>query len=104
MPWIFMCLMAINAVFFGWKFTEVSVPQRQVREKTPIQIGAQVLLLSESELPKVVVVAAVEDQPVAPAGLELDGPVVRQCFNVGPFPAESEVRGFAGVMRAIHPS
>lgn len=102
MPWIFMCLMAINAVFFGWKFMEVSVPQSQVREKTPLQIGAPVQLLSESKLSKAAVVAAVEEQPVAPAGLVPDGPVVRQCFNVGPFPAESEVRSFVGSMRGAH--
>lgn len=99
MPWIFMCLMAINAIFFGWKFMEVSVPQSQVREKTPLQIGARVQLLSESKLPRVAIVAAVEDQPVAPAALVQDGPATRQCFNVGPFPAESEVRSFVGGMK-----
>lgn len=102
MPWIFMCLMAINAVFFGWKFMEVSVPQSQVRERTPMQIGAQLQLLSESELPKAVAVPAAEEQLGGSVGLVPDGPVVRQCFNVGPFPSESEVRSFVSAMRGAH--
>ena len=52
MPWIFMCLMAINAVFFGWKFMEGSAPQSQVKEKVLPQAGAQIQLLSESSLPR----------------------------------------------------
>lgn len=95
-----MCLMAINAVFFGWKFMEVSVPQSQARELTPVQIGAKVQLLSESELPKAVVAVAAEDTPVESAAAVSEGAPVRQCFNIGPFPAESEARAFVGGMKA----
>lgn len=103
-----MCLMAINAVFFGWKFMEGSAPQATVKEKSIPQLGARVQLLRESPLahqgapaagaPAAPEVVAAEDKP---AEQTVEAPV-RQCFNVGPFGDEGDARGFAGTMRGKH--
>lgn len=97
-----MCLMVINAVFFGWKFMEGSSPQTQVKEKVLPQAGARIQLLSESKLPR---------QPAAEAAMEAPAPgegavaavepaEVRQCFNVGPFAADQDARAFSNSVRA----
>lgn len=98
-----MCLMAINAVFFGWKFMEGSAPQSTVKERALPQLGARIQLLSESALPRgsgpeaVAAAPAVEksEQPVSEAP-------VRQCFNVGPFVTDADARSFASSMRSRH--
>lgn len=96
-----MCLMAINAVYFGWKFMEVSSPQTTVEEKSMPQLGARVQLLSESSLkspaaPASESLAAEPGQPEAP---KAEAPAVRQCFNVGPFTSEAEARGLVSQLR-----
>ncbi|HET8732117.1 MAG TPA: SPOR domain-containing protein [Moraxellaceae bacterium] len=99
-----MCLMAINAVFFGWKFMEGSAPQATSREKAMPQVGARIQLLSEAKLPPAAAPApavaeeAPAAEPVATAG---EAPA-RQCFNVGPFGTEGEARSFASSMRGKH--
>lgn len=87
-----MCLMAINAVYFGWKFMEVSAPQSMVEERSMPQVGPRVQLLGESNL-----LAAQSASPV-PGPEESTRPAVeavpvRQCFNVGPFGNEGEAKG-----------
>lgn len=110
MPWIFMCLMAINAVYFGWKFMEVSRPQAVVKERSLPQMGSRVELLSESRLvqaPAPTGAAEAEGaaaDPVAGEGNALTGDVQaavqRQCFFVGPYAREGEARAFASAMKA----
>lgn len=93
-----MCLMAINAVYFGWKFMEVSSPQTTVAERSLPQLGARVQLLSEAQLqraPAPATEAPVEEAAAAVA----DAPVARQCFNVGPFATEGEARGLVSQLR-----
>lgn len=106
MPWIFMCLMAINAVFFGWKFMEGSAPQSQVKEKVLPQAGERIQLLSESSLLRQPVASAAAPQAGAQESPEAPtSPVsadVRQCFNVGPFTSDQEVRNFGGMIRGKH--
>lgn len=99
-----MCLMAINAVFFGWKFMEGSEPQSTVKEKALPQMGARIQLLSESSLPRA---PAPEAVAAATPGAEkpevvLPEAPVRQCFNVGPFANDAEARTFAGSLRSRH--
>lgn len=102
MPWIFMTLMLINAIFFGWKFVEGEQPQARAGELAPQQ-GAMVALLSERpEMLKKSPPAASEEN----AGDEQAAvPVVatasvKQCFNVGPFPSEAVLRQFTADLRA----
>lgn len=99
-----MCLMAINAVFFGWKFMEGSAPQATIKEKALPQVGARIQLLSESNLPPApppeasAPNAPTQEKPEASAP---EAPV-RQCFNVGPFANDAEARSFAGSLRGKH--
>lgn len=107
MPWIFMCLMAINAVYFGWKFMEVSRPQSTVQERSLPQVGARVELLAESQLARAAAAAATTaaatgEEPGAPA----EGPAAaepsaaqKQCFFVGPYAREGDARSFASAMK-----
>lgn len=110
MPWIFMCLMAINAVYFGWKFMEVSRPQAVVKERSLPQMGARVELLAESRLVQVpAVTGAVEGagagadaasgEGQSPTG-EAQSAVQRQCFFVGPYGREGDAKAFASGMKA----
>ncbi len=97
-----MCLMAINAVYFGWKFMEVSAPRSTVKEQSHPQVGARIQLLGESKLARTapVPVAAAELPAAPPEGVaSAEAPAVRQCFNVGPFASEGEARGLASQMR-----
>lgn len=100
MPWIFMCLMAINAVYFGWKFMEVSAPQSTVKEHSLPQMGARILLLGESKLVRAAPPTPEAAPQVAEAPPAADAAVVRQCFNVGPFASEGEARSLASQMRS----
>lgn len=110
MPWIFMCLMAINAVYFGWKFMEVSRPQAVVKERSLPQMGARVELLSESRLVQAPAPAGVAEGGGAEAGPasgegsappgEVQTAVQRQCFFVGPYAREGEARSFSSAMKA----
>lgn len=97
-----MCLMAINAVYFGWKFMEVSSPQTGVEERSMPQVGARIQLLSESNLRRAAAVTAdasgpAPEQPEAPRA---EAPAARQCFNVGPFASEAEARGLVSQLRS----
>lgn len=106
MPWIFMCLMAINAGYFGWKFMEASRPQSTVKEQSLPQVGARVELLAESQLaqpPAVAAPAAEAEEGEPGAGTATSGVQVapmRQCFFVGPYAKEADARSYAGAMKA----
>lgn len=105
-----MCLMAINAVYFGWKFMEVSRPQAVVKERSLPQMGSRVELLSESRLVQAPAPTGAAEadgaaaDPVAGEGNALTGDVQaavqRQCFFVGPYAREGEARAFASAMKA----
>lgn len=102
MPWIFMMLMLINAIFFGWKFVEGDQVQPGASRLAPQQ-GSMIALLSEHpELLKKVEPASAEEgaedgAPVAPV---VTAAAVRQCFNVGPFPGDTLLRQFTSVLKA----
>lgn len=113
MPWIFLCLMAINAVYFGWNFMEVSRPQSTVRAHSLPQLGARVELLAESRLGRAPVAEPLAggDGAEAPDGSETAPPAAapaaalpaamqKQCFFVGPYDREGEARSFAGTLKA----
>lgn len=95
-----MCLMAINAVFFGWKFMEGSAPQSAVKQASVPQVGARIQLLSEATLPAAPAapVAAEAASEGEAAALVSEAPA-RQCFYVGPFGSDGEARSFASSMR-----
>lgn len=99
-----MCLMAINAVFFGWKFMEGSAPQATTKEKALPLAGARIQLLSESNLPPAPPPEAAPAKAPTEEAAEsaLAEAPVRQCFNVGPFASDAEARSFAGGMRGKH--
>lgn len=99
MPWIFLCLMLTNAVYFGWKFMEGAQPQARPLEVEAVQLGARLQLLRERPelIPTPEPVAAVPaDAPpvVAPATA-----AAAQCFNVGPFSSDASVQRFIEQMR-----
>lgn len=106
MPWIFLCLMLANAVYFGWEFMEGTQPAapRQAAAEV-VQQGEKVLLLRERpELippPAPEVAANPSDdktaQDVAP--VVASGP---QCFSVGPFASDAALQKFTGTMRNKH--
>lgn len=101
MPWIFMVLMLINGVYFGWKFIEGEGPQAGAASVAQ-QEGVRVSLLSERPdlLTKVAPAAeAPEASEAAPASAPPVVAVVKQCFNVGPFISEPELRKLAGSLR-----
>lgn len=97
MPWIFVCLMIANAVYFGWEFMEGTQPQARPVTAEAQLAGANIQLLSERPAPKqpeAAPVAEEEEQAVAPViGA---GP---QCFSVGPFGGESALQKFVGLMQ-----
>lgn len=96
-----MCLMAINAVYFGWKFMEVSSPQMTMEMKSSPQAGVRVQLLSESSLQLAAPAGAgaqpAPEQPEAEQPAEAAAP--RQCFNIGPFSSEAAARAIVGQLR-----
>lgn len=96
MPWIFLCLMALNAAYFGWQFTQVSAPRTHVKEASLPQMGVRVELLSERPRQAAATPVMEQQAEAEPA------PLVQQCFNVGPFAGEGVARGFADTMRSKH--
>lgn len=104
MPWIFICLMLANAVYFGWKFMEGPQHEVQSSAASVVQVGARVQLLKErpdlipAPKPPAVPVAAAEDVTAAPVEV---APAL-QCFDVGPFAADADMQRFAGTMKARH--
>lgn len=95
-----MCLMAINAVFFGWKFMEGSAPQSAIKQKSFPQVGARIQLLSEAKLPAAPIAPAVaEGAAEGEAAPPVSDVPARQCFYVGPFGSDGEARSFASNMR-----
>lgn len=100
MPWIFLCLMLANAVYFGWKFMEGTQPQARAVSTEVAQSGAKILLLSEKpELAAPVI----EDKAPEPAPAETPAtPVIAsgpQCFNVGPFTSDAPLQKFLGPLQ-----
>lgn len=98
MPWIFVCLMIANAVYFGWKFMEGTQPQARSAAADTLVVGANIQLLSERpELQKPLVAeapSAEEVQAIAPViGA---GP---QCFSVGPFVSDAGLQRLVSVMQ-----
>lgn len=104
MPWIFLCLMLANAVYFGWKFMEGTQPQARVSVAETTQVGDKVLLLSEK--PELVPAPASEASEAPKPTEETAAPVViasgPQCFNVGPFSADGPLQKFVGLMQGKH--
>lgn len=104
MPWIFLCLMVANAVYFGWKFMEGSQPQVRPAAAETVQVGARLQLLSER--PDLIPHPLEKTPAQAPAPETAEAPVVvaagPQCFSVGPFPSEAELKHFMEGMREKH--
>lgn len=100
MPWIFVCLMLANAVYFGWKFMEGTQPQSHSVAAEAVVAGATVQLLSEKPelLPPPVALTeeASAEEALAAAPVTGGGP---QCFNVGPFVADAGLQKFVGLMK-----
>lgn len=105
MPWIFLCLMLANAVYFGWKFMEGGQPQPRPALMEQAQQGERVLLLSERPV-------SVAESPAEPEADEAEKdkeeavaiPVVaagtKQCFNIGPFVSEAVLQKWLEQARA----
>jgi len=100
MPWIFVCLMLANAVYFGWKFMEGTQPQSHPVAAEVVASGATVQLLSEKPELLPPPVAATEEKSkeevLAAASVTGGGP---QCFNAGPFMADASLQKFVGFMQ-----
>lgn len=99
MPWIFMMLMLANGIYLGWNFLEGAGPQ-PAAQRPMAQEGPELALLSErpdllrrSEEPEVA-----EVEQVAP--VSTGGTAFRQCFFVGAFPNDADLREFIGALRA----
>lgn len=101
MPWIFLCLILTNAVYFGWKFMEGTQPQARPLVVQNVQLGARLSLLSER--PDMMSAAEPQKATESLEPLPVSMPVmatVMQCFNVGPFTVAADGKGFAETMRA----
>ncbi len=99
MPWIFLCLMLANAVYFGWKFMEGTQPQARPVMTEVEQQGERLLLLSER--PELVVPPAPE--PVEEQGeavVAVPAAAIKQCFNVGPFVSDAAVQKWVEPIKA----
>lgn len=102
MPWIFLCLMMINAVYFGWKFLEGQPSQamQQVGGVSAQIDGAQVALLSER--PSLVRQEKTEGdssaEVVAPPSVAAAS--LPSCFYVGPFGSDSAVKELGSLMES----
>lgn len=99
MPWIFVCLMLANAVYFGWKFMEGTQPQSHPVAAEAVVAGATVQLLSEKpELlpPPAPAEEKSEEEVLVAAPVTGGGP---QCFSVGPFVADAGLQKFVSFMQ-----
>lgn len=96
MPWIFLCLMLVNVVYFGWGFMNSVQPQVRVTSAATAQ-GGRIRLLSES--PELQQAAAQGSEPAEAMPVPVAA-AVPQCFNVGPFATEGVLQSFASAMRA----
>ncbi|MDI1300508.1 MAG: SPOR domain-containing protein [bacterium] len=98
MPWIFLCLMLTNAVYFGWKFMEGAQPQARPLAVESVQLGARLQLLSERpDLIPAPAPAPPDDKQSA-----VTAPVIvsaAQCFSVGPFSPGAGLSHFVEQMR-----
>ncbi len=98
MPWIFVCLMIANAVYFGWKFMEgTQPPSRPVSVESQLA-GATIQLLSERPEAAQSEGAQKPDAEEAEAVAPVVG-VGPQCFNVGPFASDSDLQKFLVLMQ-----
>lgn len=100
MPWIFLCLMMANAIYFGLKFVESGQTVHQPLIAAQVQIGKPIMLLSEG--PKVAAPVVLEK----PSGDAVEGlepleikPNIRQCYSVGPFSDEAVLKQWADQMQ-----
>lgn len=102
MPWIFLFLMIVNAIYFGWSFMQGGQPQARPLFTEVVQQGAPIQLLAER--PKQVVIETQEekaetkeDDSAAPRS----SPVIsiKQCYSVGPFGSEPASSSWAGQMQ-----
>ncbi|MGH8494326.1 MAG: SPOR domain-containing protein [Moraxellaceae bacterium] len=98
MPWIFVCLMIANAVYFGWKFMEGTQPQARPVVAEAHLAGANIQLLSERPEPKTPEVSPEpsSEEEQALTSVVGSGP---QCFSVGPFAGDPALQKFVGFMR-----
>lgn len=104
MPWVFMVLMLINGIYFGWRFVEGGGPQAGGATVAE-QEGAGIPLLAER--PDLLKKEASEVEARVPAevtnpdlaGSQLTAGGSRQCFFVGPFVAEAELRKLSSDFR-----
>lgn len=95
MPWIFLCLMLTNAVYFGWKFMEGAQPQARPAAEV-VQVGERIYMLSERPELKL----APEPVVAAPGPQESSAVVAPvQCFNVGPFSSDTALQRFVEQMK-----
>lgn len=103
MPWIFLCLILTNAVYFGWKFMEGTQPQARPLAAQSAQLGARLFLLSERPdlVPAMEPAKASEPSEQVPVLIPASGSVM-QCFNVGPFSVAGTWKQFAEPMRDKH--
>lgn len=99
MPWIFLCLMLANAVYFGWKFMEGPRPRVDVAQMQAAQPGKTIVLLSERAVPKkpAQVAESAPDPAPLPAVAAAPGPA---CFHVGPFATEAASQSFVAAVRS----
>lgn len=99
MPWIFLCLMMANAVYFGLKFVESGQNRHQPLVFAEEQLGKPIALLSERPRSAVVQKPAQEpaEEPVPSAEPAITG--LRQCYNVGPFADVGTMQQWAEQLR-----
>ncbi len=97
MPWIFVCLMIANAVYFGWKFMEGTQPHARPVAAEMQMAGNNIQLLSERpEVKQAEAVPVSDEETQAVAPVIGSGP---QCFNVGPFASDAGLKKFVSFMQ-----
>ena len=100
MPWVFLCLVLANTVYFGWKFVEER-PASNGRSDFSVQ-GQGILLLSEKAATSDALVAAPKDDASdedEPSKSAVSASPVASCFYVGPFGSEPVAKQFGALMR-----
>ena len=102
MPWIFLCLMLTNAVYFGWKFMEGTQPHAQSVAAEESAAGARLQLLSEKpELLPVVASEPVAEEPTEEGGLSaIPAGSGSQCFSIGPFTTDAGLQKLVVFMKS----
>lgn len=101
MPWIFLSLMIVNAIYFGGKFIEGGLPRSGVDKAEISQMqGRELSLLGERH-------DLAQQNNSADSFSDREGvekldiaAAAQYCFNVGPFESEALAKKFAFQMRA----